>query len=88
MVVGIKNKGNSYLLSVLSVPELNRILAAISTRMDQMDAIGQYPDMRGQKLINLGLAEHPGDAVRFGQLQDQIGTMGGNHAHDFLYMRT
>lgn len=57
-------------LTSVNLHELNEVLQEIQSRLDQVDAIGQNPDMKGRKIINLGTATAPHDALPLGQLRD------------------
>jgi hypothetical protein len=62
-------KGRKRLTS-LNLHELNQVLAEIQGRLDQVDAIGHDPDMKGRKIINLGTAKNPKDALPLEQMRD------------------
>jgi len=57
-----------YRLSRLDLGLLNQTLQRISLRLDQLDAIGQNPDVRGRRIVNLALAINSADAARYSQI--------------------
>ena len=67
--VPTKIQGTAYHLVSLDLNALNRVLHDLGLRLNQLDAIGQYPDMKGQRLVNLAPGAKSSDSVRFDQTQ-------------------
>jgi len=51
----------------LTLQEVNSLFTEIGLRLNQLDAIGQNPEMKGRRVVNLKAGVKPGDAVRVDQ---------------------
>jgi len=50
--------------------ELNLIFSRISLRLDQLDAVGQNPDMKGRKIVNVADGVKADDVAATGQISE------------------
>jgi len=61
-----------YTVARLDLNALNSVLTQIGLRLDQVEAIGQNPDFKGRRGVNLGLADRNSDAARKDQISLSI----------------
>lgn len=64
-------------LSKLDLVSLNNILADIQQRLSKLEAVGQSPDYKGKRLVNVGDATQDGDAVNLKTLTARLAALGG-----------
>lgn len=66
--VSTKTRRDNYRIASFDLNSVNTVLTQIGLRLDQIDAIGQNPDIKGRRLVNVAPAVEPSDAIRFDQL--------------------
>lgn len=49
----VKKRRQNYQVSALDLNALNQVFSLIERRLDQVDAVGQSPDFKGKRLLNV-----------------------------------